>query len=113
MEGVGESCCHCVPPGEWVWGAAEEVRGRTMAGSQRWLHQVPGGGGGTGYPSLRVRGAWVVEAGQGRGPLGGGGPKTGPQSPPASSDLPHEVTLEGTFLSLVTMGWIWFLSCSL
>lgn len=73
MEGVGESCCHCVPPGEWVWGAAEEVQGEDDAGSQRWLHQVPGGGGGTGYPSLRVRGAWVVEAGQGRGPLGGGG----------------------------------------
>ena len=45
--------------------------------------------------------------------VGVGAPKTGPQSLPASSDLPHEVTLEGTFLSLVTMGWIWFLSCSL
>lgn len=45
--------------------------------------------------------------------LGVGASKAGPQSLPASSDLPHEVTLEGTFLSLVLMGWIWFLSCSL
>lgn len=73
-----------------------------------------GDGGGTGYPGLRVRGAWVMDAGQGRGPrVSVGASKAGPQSLPASSDLPHEVTLEGTFLSLVLMGWIWFLSCPL
>ena len=105
MEGVGESCCHCVPPGEWVWGAAEEVQGEDDAGSQRWLHRLPQP---QGEGSLGC-GSWAR-----KGPSGwGGGPKTGPQSLPASSDLPNEVTLEGTFLSPVTMGWIWFLSCSL
>ena len=71
MEGVGESCCRCVLPGEWVCGVAEEPQGEEDGEDSEPQVAAPSQGG-TGYPSLRVMGAWVLDAGEGRGPLGWG-----------------------------------------
>ena len=45
MEGVGESCCRCVPPGEWVWGAAEEFQGEDDGRESEVAAPSPGGWG--------------------------------------------------------------------
>lgn len=75
VEGVGSpvaAACHLVSGSGGGRGAPGGVR---MAGSQRWLHGVPGEGGGGWHwlPQPQGEGAWVVDAGQGRGPLSGGG----------------------------------------
>lgn len=63
VEGVGESCCRCVPPGEWVWGAAEELQGEEDGRESEVAARSPGGRGWGRH--------WLPQP-QGEGSLGGG-----------------------------------------
>ena len=95
--------------GEWQG----NLKGRRIAGAQREpqgaaLSQEVGG-----YPRLRVVGTWILDAGEGRDPLGRRAcfcpPKVRSQSLPASVLLGLSASgLEGAFFSVVLLGQVWF-----
>lgn len=112
VEGVGGSCCHCAPPGEWVWGMADLLcsEGRTMAGAQ----QQPQSQGSMATPVAWVVGAWVLDA-EKQGAVWVGRaclcpPKVrSPSLPPLSSGGFVPPASRGSFSSLVLLGQVWFL----
>ena len=72
MEGVGESCCRCVPPGEWVWGAAEEFQGEDDGRESEVAAPSPGGWGRHWLPQPQGEGSLGCGSWARKGPSGWG-----------------------------------------
>ena len=95
MEGVGESCCRCVPPGEWVWGAAEEFQGEDDGRESEVAAPSPGGWGRHWLPQPQGEGSLGCGSWARKGPSGWGwgplrlGLSLCPPSPAAPASLPH------------------------